>query len=199
VQDPLPQSVTVLLQQWKAGDREALDALVPVLYRELHGLAHHYLRGERSGHTLQTTALVNEAYLKMAQQGPVSIHGRAHFVAVAARLMRQILVDAARRRRAGKRDFECKVELNEDVVPSPVRGTDLLALDDALNALSELDARQSLIVELRFFGGLSVEEIAAVLEISPATTKREWSSARAWLYREMRKGGDGKSGTVDPG
>ncbi|HET7206382.1 MAG TPA: sigma-70 family RNA polymerase sigma factor [Terriglobales bacterium] len=199
MQDPLPQSVTALLRQWKSGDKEALDALVPALYRELHALAHHYLRGERSGHTLQTTALVNEAYLKMAQQGPVSIQDRAHFVAVAARLMRQILVDAARRRRAGKRDFECKVELNEDLVPSPVRGPDVLALDDALNALSRLDARQSLIVELRFFGGLSVEEIAAVMAISPATTKREWSLARAWLYREIKKGSDGKIGAVAPG
>src|SRR5471032_905266 len=174
------QSVSELLDKWKAGDREALNALVPLIYNELHALAHHYLQGERSGHTLQTTALVNEAYLRLAKQGPFQTQNREHFVAVAARLIRQILVDYARNHRATKRGAECRVELEEDLEPLQHRGTDVVALDDALNQLAQLDRQQSLIVELRFFGGLTVEETAAVLGSSPATIGRDWSMAKAW-------------------
>src|SRR6267154_5557559 len=165
----MPQSsepISELLVKWRAGDQEALKTLVPLIYRELHGLAHYYLRGERSGHTLQTTALVHEAYLRLAKQGPFQTENRGHFVAIAARLMRQILVDYARSHRAAKRGAECKVELDEDLEPFQHRGTDVVALDDALKQLAQLDQQQSLIVELRFFGGLTVEETAAVLGTS---------------------------------
>ena len=189
---PSSPSVGELLDKWKAGDREALNALVPLIYSELHGLAHHYLQGERSEHTLQTTALVNEAYLRLAKQGPFQTQNREHLVAVSARLMRQILVDYARNYRAAKRGAECRVELDEDLEQSQNRGTDVLALDDALNRLAQFDPQQSLIVELRFFGGMTAEETAAVLGISVATTKRDWSMARSWLSRELGKGGDGK-------
>jgi RNA polymerase sigma factor (TIGR02999 family) len=182
-----------LIEKWKAGDREALNAMVPLIYNELHTLAHHYLQGERSGHTLQTTALVHEAYLRLAKQGPFQTQNREHLVAISARLMRQILVDYARGHRAAKRGAECMVELDEDLAPFTQRGTDVIALDDALNQLSQIDHQQSLIVELRFFGGLTVEETAAVLGTSPATVGRDWSMARAWLSREIRRGSDGKA------
>ena len=188
---PSSQSVSELLDKWKAGDREALNALVPLIYKELHALAHHYLQGERSEHTLQTTALVNEAYLRLAKQGPFQTQNREHLVAVSARLMRQILVDYARSHRAAKRGPDCKVELDEDLEQPEYRGADVLALDDALNQLAQFDRQQSLIVELRFFGGMTAEETAAVLGISVATTKRDWSMAKAWISRELRKGRDG--------
>lgn len=191
-----PQSVSELLDKWKAGDREALNALVPLIYNELHALAHHYLRGERSGHTLQTTALVNEAYLRLVKQGPFQTQNREHLVAVAARLMRQILVDYARTHRAAKRGAECRVELGEDLEQPQPRGTDVVALDDALKQLSQFDPQQSLIVELRFFGGLTVEEIAAVLGVSAATIGRDWSMAKAWLSREMGRGTDGQGAAM---
>ena len=190
---PLSQPVTELLDKWKTGDREALNALVPLIYKELHGLAHYYLQGERTGHTLQTTALVHEAYLRLAKQGPYQTQNREHFVALAARLMRQILVDYARSHRAAKRGPDCKVEFDESLEPAQSTGTDVVALDDALNQLAEFDAQQSLIVELRFFGGMTLEETAAVLGVSVATTKRDWSMAKAWLARELGKGGDGQS------
>lgn len=192
----LPQPVSELIEKWKAGDREALNALVPLLYNELHSLAHHYLQGERSSHTLQTTALVHEAYLRLAKQGPFQTQNREHFVAIAARLMRQILVDYARNHRAAKRGAECRVELDEDLEPFQHRGTDVVALDDALKELAQLDQQQSLIVELRFFGGLTVEETAAVLGTSAATVGRDWSMARAWLSREIRRGSDGKAAAM---
>ena len=194
--EPPSQPVSELLRQWKEGNQEALDALVPLIYNELHGLAHHYLRGERSDHTLQTTALVNEAYLRLVKQGPFQTENRGHFVALAARLMRQILVDYARSHRAHKRGAECRVELNEEIEQPQNRGTDVVALDDALKELTQLDAQQGLIVELRFFGGLTVEETAAVMGISVAMTKRDWSMAKAWLSREIKKGGDGKSAAM---
>lgn len=194
--EPPFEQVTEFLRQWKSGDREALNALVPLIYKELHGLAHHYLRGERSEHTLQTTALVNEAYLRLANQGPFQIENRGHFVAVAARLMRQILVDYARTHRAAKRGADCRVELDEEIDIAQNRSADVVALDDALTELARLDAQQALIVELRFFGGLTVEETAAVLEVSVASTKRDWAMARAWLSREIRKGGDGNRATM---
>ena len=145
---------------------------------------------------MQTTALVHEAYLRLAKQGPFQAQNREHFVAVAARLMRQILVDYARSHRATKRGPDCKVELDEDLEPLQQRGTDVVALDDALNRLSQLDRQQSLIVELRFFGGLTVEETAAVLGTSAATIGRDWSMAKAWLSRELRRGSDGKGAAM---
>jgi RNA polymerase sigma factor (TIGR02999 family) len=170
---------------------------VPLIYNELHDLAHHYLRGERSGHTLQTTALVHEAYLRLMQQGPFQAQNREHFIAIAARLMRQILVDYARSYGAAKRGPDCKVELNEDSEQPQRQAADVVALDDALTDLAKLDAQQAQIVELRFFGGLTVEETAAVLGVSAATVGRDWSMAKAWLSREMRKGKDhGKKGTL---
>lgn len=197
MQQPPSQPVSELLLRWQAGDREALDALVPQMYSELHALAHRYLQGERTGHTLQTTALVNEAYLRLVKQGPFKVENRTHFVAVAARLMRQILVDYARNHRAAKRGAECRVELTEDAEQPVKRDVDVVALDDALTALSEFDSQQSLIVELRFFGGLTVEETAVALGVSVASTKRDWSMAKAWLSREMRR--DERSGAVEQG
>jgi RNA polymerase sigma factor (TIGR02999 family) len=177
--------VTELLAKWKTGDAVALETLIPLVYDELHRLAHHYLRGERHGHTLQSTALVNEVYLRLAGQVPGDIDNRAHFFGVAAHLMRQILVDYARGQHAAKRDGGCRVELNESVHPVHTTDLDLLALDEALTQLAELDADQCRIVELRYFGGLSIESVATVIGVSPATVKREWAVARAWLSREL--------------
>lgn len=185
--------VTELLTRWREGDEQALEAVVPLVYKELHDLAHGYLRRERPGHTLQSMALVHEAYLRMVDQGPLDTRNRAHFVAVAARLMRQILVDYARSHGAAKRGAGLRVTLGAaaakpDPGPGPETGTDLLALDEALAELSRLDERQGQIVELRYFGGMTVEETALVLGISPATVKREWTLAKAWLSRRIRKG-----------
>lgn len=190
---PEHESVTQLLAQWKAGDQEALRELIPLVYDELHRLAHYYLRAERAGHTLQSTALVHEAYLRLVGQNPPQTENRAHFVAIAARLMRQVLVDYARSRRAAKRGPEQLVELEETMELSPQKPLDVVALDDALTELSRRDAQQVKIVELRFFGGLTIEEAAEVLEVSPATVKRDWTMAKAWLTREVRRGTSGKS------
>jgi RNA polymerase sigma factor (TIGR02999 family) len=190
------QSVHELLAKWNAGDQRALDALVPLVYNELHGLAHHYLQGERSGHTLQTTALIHEAYVRLVEQGPFQTEDRSHFVALAATLMRQILVDYARRYRAAKRGADCTVRLDDEIDPVKNPGVDVLALDDTLNQLAQRDPQQSRIVELRFFAGLTVEETAAVLGISAATVKRDWSMARAWLSRQMKRGEGGNKGRV---
>jgi RNA polymerase sigma factor (TIGR02999 family) len=176
--------ISELLVQWKGGDQEALKALLPLVYDELKRLARHHLRGERPGHTLQSTALVHEAYLRLVQK-PLQLQNRTHFFAVAARLMREILVDHARSRRAAKRDYRCKITLAQAVALPQKREVDLLALDDALNELSHLDPRQGRIVELRFFGGLSIDETSEIMGISPATVKREWATARAWLHREI--------------
>src|SRR6267142_880081 len=191
-----PQSVGELLDKWKAGDQEALNTLVPMIYNELHRLAHHYLQGERSEHTLQTTALVHEAYLRLVKQGPFQTQNREHFVAVAARLMRQILVDYARSHRAAKRGAECRVELGDAIEQPQKRDTDVVALDDALNELAKLDEQQCRIVELRFFGGLTLEETAAVMDISSATVGSDWNMAKAWLSRQMQRGSDGKGTPV---
>src|ERR1700726_2712209 len=177
-----PQAVTELLVKWRAGDQAALQALIPLVYNELRAVARHYLQGERRDHTLQSMALVHEAYLRLVNHGPVQTENRAHFVAVAARLMRQILVDHARAHRAAKRGAGLKVELDGDI--------------EALIALSRRDEQQSRIVELRYFGGLTLEETARVLSISPATVKRDWNMAKAWLTREMRRGGSGKTGAL---
>jgi RNA polymerase sigma factor (TIGR02999 family) len=181
------KSVSQLLVKWKDGDEEALRALVPLVYAELRRLAHYYLQGENPGHTLQSTALVHEAYLRLAERSPLQLQNRAHFLAVASHLMRQILVDYARRRRRVKRAGGCKLTLDEAVFLSRGKDQDLVTLDGALSELSRLDSQQSLIVELRFFGGLSIAETADILSISPATVKREWAMARVWLHREMSR------------
>ena len=187
--DPVQPSfepVSELLAKWEAGDRAAFQALVPLIYRELRRQAHRYLREERPGHTLQTTALVHEAYLRLHTKGPTHFENRAHFFAISAQLMRQILVDHARARKAAKRDGGARVTLEDVAGLLPNHGVDLIELDDALESLAQLDSQQSLIVELRFFGGLSIEETSQVLGISPATVKRDWATARVWLHREMR-------------
>lgn len=195
------QSVTVLLDRWRAGDRDALPEMLPLVYSELHAIAHRYLRNERPNHTLQSTALVHEAYLRLANQSPASPGSRAHFVAIAAGVMRQILVDYARQHRAAKRAPGCKIEFDENLHTPPNPPVDLLELDSALTKLSERDPQQGRIVELRFFGGLTVEETSEVLCISPATVKRDWVMAKAWLTRAMAPGSDagrGPDGTDRP-
>ena len=182
-----PNLVTALLGKWRAGDEHALEALVPLVYNELRRLAHRYLRHERPDHTLQSTALVHEAYLRLLNQGTHEFENRAHFFAISAQLMRQILVEYARSRKAAKRDGGHTVTLHESMSLLKTRSLDLVALDDALNGLAELDARQSRIVELRFFGGLSVEETSSVLGISPATVKRDWATAKVWLHHEINR------------
>jgi RNA polymerase sigma factor (TIGR02999 family) len=183
--------VTQILQEIRAGDSDAPARLMPVVYDELRRLADHYLRQERPDHTLQATALVHEAYLKLIDQTQVDWQNRAHFFGVAAQGMRQILVDHARRHRASKRGGAWqKLTLDEAVDYSQARDVELVALDDALTALAQLDERQSRIVELRFFGGLTIEETAVALGISPATVKVDWSMAKAWLRREISKEGD---------
>lgn len=177
--------VSELLIRWKGGDQQALEALLPLVYDELRRVAHHYLRAERTDHTLQSTALVHEAYLRLVDRPHLQLQNRKHFFAVAARLMRQILVDYSRSRNAAKRDFGYKITLESAGDIPQKQGLDLLALDDALNQLARFDTQQARIVELRFFGGLSIEETSDVLDVSPATIKREWATARAWLYREM--------------
>jgi RNA polymerase sigma-70 factor (ECF subfamily) len=185
-----PEDVTQILQEVSGGDREAPARLMPLVYDELRRLADHYLRGERPDHTLQPTALVHEAYLKLIDQTRVDWQNRAHFFGVAAQLMRRILVDHARRHQAEKRGgFRQKLTLDEAVDYSQTRDVDLVKLDDALTALAKFDARQSRIVELRFFGGLTIEETAEAIGISPATVKVDWSMAKAWLRREIG-GGD---------
>ena len=182
--------------RWKAGDQGALEELVPLVYKQLRDIARHHLQHERPGHTLQSAALVHEAYLRLVDQRPFNTENRAHFLAVASRLMRQILVDYARTHGAAKRGADRMVELETSVVLPQVRSTDLVALDDALNALTKLDEQQGRIVEMRFFGGLATEEIAEALGISASTVKRDWNVAKAWLTRQMKKGSRGKAGAV---
>lgn len=178
--------VTQLLSRWRVGDRAALDELMPLVYGELRRIAQRYLSQERPEHTLQSTALVNEAYLRLVGQDLPQWQNRAHFFAVAAQLMRQILVDHARARQAAKRGGDaCKLTLDESVAIHRQRDVDLIELDNALKGLEHLDPQQSRIVELRFFAGLSIEDTSEVLGISPATVKRDWTTARAWLYRAM--------------
>ena len=180
------QPVSELLMRWRGGDQEALHALLPQVYDELRRIAHHHLQAERVGHTLQSTALVHEAFLRLVGQEPLRLDNRAHFFAVASHLMRQILVDYARKHSAGKRGANhLTLSLDEAIAVSRRRELRLVALDDALKVLAGLDQRQSHIVELRFFGGLSIDETSLVLGVSPATVAREWTAARAWLYREM--------------
>jgi len=185
-----PANVTELLQAWSDGDKAALDQLLPVVYDELRRQASRYLRRELAGHTLQTTALVNEAYLRLVDQKNVHWQNRAQFFGIAAQLMRRILVDHARSKQRAKRgggDF--RVTLDEAMAIAPDREVDLIALDAALDRLAQIDEQQSKVVELRFFSGLNVEETAEALRVSPATVKRDWSVAKAWLYREITGAG----------
>lgn len=180
-----PGRVTELLLAWGAGDEVALERLVPVVYAELHRMAQRHLRREQR-HSLQATALVNELYVRLVDAQAVQWHDRAHFFAISARLMRRILVDAARRRQVRKRGGGANaVTLDEAVVVAPGRGRDLIALDDALEALAVFDQRKARVVEMRFFAGLSVQEIAAVLEVSDDTVTRDWNFAKTWLLREL--------------
>ena len=183
-----PTDVTQLLLEWNAGDQSALDRLAPLVYEELRRMAAQRLRRERADHTLQPTALVHEAWLRLVQTKRMSWQNRAHFLGVAAELMRRVLVDHARRRRAGLRGGgETRLALDEALGVSNQKEINLLALDDALTSLATLDPRQSRIVELKYFGGLEIEEIAEVVGISPATVKRDWQWARAWLQREISR------------
>ena len=184
--------ITELLVSWQKGDSEALNAVIPLVYAELRRLARHHLNREREGHTLQSTALVNEVYLRLVGQG-LEVRNRTHFFAVASHLMRQILVDYARRHRAAKRGEGIeKVTLSEAMALLPQAGSfDLLALDQALQELGEVDPQLTQVVEMRFFGGLSIEETAEVLHVSQSTVKRDWATARAWLHRELTQGSSG--------
>lgn len=180
--------ISKLLADWSQGNEEAREALIPMVYDELRRIARRHLFHERPDHTLQSAALVNEAYLRLVRQDAPQWQDRAHFLAVAAQLMRHILVDHARARMTAKRGGGApRLSLDAELIPVQKQEIDLVALDDALNKLAALDAQQSRLIELRFFGGLSIEETAVVLGVSPATVKREWATARAWLQREMKK------------
>jgi RNA polymerase sigma factor (TIGR02999 family) len=177
--------VTLLLREWSDGNQQILGRLLPIVYDELRRVAHQYLRREHHEQTLETTALVHEAYLKLVDQRSVNWQNRAHFFAIAAQAMRRILIDNARKRSAAKREGE-KLSLDDVAIISTDRAEHLLALDEALQQLEEIDPQQSKIVELRYFGGLTIEETAEAMNLSPATVKREWAMARAWLYSSLR-------------
>jgi RNA polymerase sigma-70 factor (ECF subfamily) len=186
------EEITLLLRAWGAGDHSALDRLTPLVYDELRRIARHYMRRERAGNTLQTTALINEAYLRLVDADSASWQDRAHFFAVAAQLMRRILVDGARARGSAKRGglairVDHSTAFNLDEIAEAGRSAELVDLDDALNAMAEIDPRKARVIELRFFAGLSVEETAGVLGISPQSVLRDWKLARVWLMREMRR------------
>ena len=180
-----PATVPSLLAKWRQGDQAALDELLPLLYQELRSIARRHLHAERANHTLESRALVHEAYLRLSQGGPPDVENRSHFLAILSRIMRHVLVDHARQQRAGKRNGGCRVDIEAALETPAPRDVDVIAVDYALSALATLDQRQSEIVELRFFGGLSIEETATVIGMSPATVKREWVTARAWLSREL--------------
>ena len=181
-----PDRVTKLLQQWSHGDDSALAELTPLVYEELRRLAHHYMEGERPDHTLQTTALVNEAYLRLADQTASNWQSRAHFFAVAARAMRQILVSYARSNRAQKRGGGvARIELDESAILSPEQSKEIVDLHEALERLGTLDSRKARVVELKYFGGLNYDEIAEVMKVSTVTVRRDWVFAKAWLYDEL--------------
>jgi len=183
------REITRLLQRWAKGDAAAADQLLPLVYKELHKLAKRYMAQQSPDHTLQTTALINEAYLKLAAGAPANWENRAHFYGVAAKAMRQVLVDYARHRQTAKRGGEINmVTLDENLAISGGIGAEMVALDEALNALVKLDPRKGQVVELRYFGGLSVDEIAGTLKVSPETVARDWQFAKTYLQREMRQG-----------
>jgi len=181
------QDVSGLLRAWRSGDDVALDKLMPRVYDELRRLAHLYMPRERPGHTLQTTALVNEAFIRLVDAREVDWRDRAHFFAISSNLMRRILVDIARKRAFQKRGASAKnISFDENLAVPPPPGTDLGRLDDALGALSEFDPRKARVVEMRFFGGLTIEETAEVMKVSPDTVKRDWRLAKVWLLKELR-------------
>ena len=185
---PSPGSITRLLVDWRDGDKAALDRLIPLVYKELRRLAGYYMRRQRADHTLQTSALINEAYMRLIDHKNMRWENRAHFYAVAAQAMRRILVDHARSRGYAKRGGgTLKVSFDEAVIGAEERGAELIALDDALTELAELDPRKSQVVELRYFGGLSVDETAEVIGVSPVTVMREWRSAKGWLLKAISK------------
>jgi RNA polymerase sigma factor (TIGR02999 family) len=183
---PAPNEITQLLKDWSSGDQTALDRLMPLVYAELHQLAHQHMRREQPGNMLQTSALINEAYLRLVDQPQIRWESRAHFFGIAARLMRRILVEEARKRNSAKRGGKAiQVSLVDGMDVAQEQAANVVALDDALKSLEAIDSRQSEIVELRFFGGLSIEETAEVLKVSPGTVMRDWTFARAWLRNEM--------------
>jgi RNA polymerase sigma factor (TIGR02999 family) len=185
--EPSAHDVTLLLQAWGGGDKKALDRLTPLVYRELRRIAGRMMAAERPNHTLQATALVNEAYVRLVDTQQISWQDRAHFLAICARAMREILIDHARSRGSAKRGGgEVAIELDEALAAGPSPEANLLELDDALKRLAEIDPRKSQVVELRFFGGLNLEETAEVLKVSTKTVQRDWDMARGWLYRELR-------------
>ena len=189
-----PEEVTKLLHAWCGGDRAALDQLIPLVHDELHRIAHQYMLREPSDHMLQTTALVNEAYLRLIDAGQIRWQNRAHFFAISANVMRRILVDFARSRLYKKRRailLRSAIDLDRGQISPGQPGADIIALNDALNALAAFDPRSARVVELRFFGGLTVEETAEVLDVSPKTVKRDWAAAKVWLLGEMKRGGKG--------
>ena len=183
--------VSTLLHAWSGGDQSALDRLTPIVYEELRRLARRYLKREHTGHSLQTTALVNEAYMRLVDYKRMQWQDRAHFFAVSSQVMRRILVEHARRHNLKRGGDVQHLSLEEAAMVGDDRGADLVALDDAMNALARQDPRKVQVVEMRFFGGLSVEETAEVLKVSPVTVMRDWSTARAWLYRELTGGSAG--------
>jgi RNA polymerase sigma factor (TIGR02999 family) len=185
--DDQSEIVSKLLHHWAKGDDKALTELLPLVYSELRRVAHYQLQRERADHTLQSTALVHEAYLRLLSNKAPQVQNRSHFIAIAARLIRQILVDYARERRAAKRDGGCRVAMELLDAQPILADEDLLALDDALNALYQTDERQAKIVDMKFFGGLSSPEVSEVLGLSRATVDRDWATARAWLHRQMRR------------
>jgi RNA polymerase sigma factor (TIGR02999 family) len=188
-----PKTITQLLIEWRSGDKAALDALIPIVHQELSKLAKHYLRGERAGHTLQTSALVNEVYLRLVDHENINWQNRAHFFGVAAQAMRHVLVDYARKRKSEKRGGNMvQVSIDEAMTVVEEKAIDLIALDDALTDLEKLDERKSRIVELRYFGGLSVEETAEVIDVAPITVMRDWQTAKAWLLRAISRGSEGE-------
>jgi RNA polymerase sigma factor (TIGR02999 family) len=192
--EPPSEQITRLLQSWNEGDESAIDKLVPLVYDELHRLAQRYMADERPSHTLQTTALVNEAYVRLVDSAHANWEGRAHFFGVCARVMRRILVDWARSRHALKRGGDLhSLDLDEALAVAKQPGADLVGIDDALNALTAIDPRKGQVVELRFFGGLSVKETAEFLKISPETVQRDWKLAKSWLRRELSGGHSGGS------
>jgi RNA polymerase sigma factor (TIGR02999 family) len=185
-----PNEVTQLLVAWGNGDQTALEQLMPLVYSELHRLAHRYIKRERPGHTLQTSALLNEAFMRLVDQREVTWHSRAHFFAISAQMMRRILVDYARSRRYAKRGGDAQeVSFNEELIISRQRSAEVVALHEALNELAAIDERKSKVVELKFFGGLSIEETAEVLGVSPGTVMRDWTLAKAWLRLAMSSNG----------
>jgi RNA polymerase sigma-70 factor (ECF subfamily) len=186
-----PADVTAVLLAWRGGDAAALDQLIPIVYAELRRLAHGYMRDERPDHPLQTTALVHEAYLRLVDVKRTDWESRSHFFAVTAQMMRRVLVEAARRRDAGKRGGDAShLALDEALLPAPERRADLVALDEALDRLAAVDARKARVVELNYFGGLSVEETAHVLGVSVETVARDWRMAKLWLQRDLSRGGE---------